>query len=432
MSFVLSKSRRTFVVALLSGLLIVQLLGLGVWWLAWSQGQPTILPLVVPLDEADDWGGVIAAFEAENPDIRLELVQGSYDTDQVKAIYSADLSTGTPQHDLIYMDVIWTPWFASEGWLHDLSDQFSPLELDGFLASELSAGRYQGGLYRMPFRADVGLLLYDTSLLERVDDAPPDDLADLVRDARAVQRQNATSWGYLWQGREYEGLVTNFVEVLYGYGGFWIDSDTQEVGLDQEAAIAAANFLASTIQQEISPPFVTSYSETESFNQFVAGESLFLRSWTYFWQKANRNDSPLQGKVGVASIVAAANQTARACRGGWGFGLAQNAAHPEEAKRAISFLTSATAQRDFVLASGHLPSRVALFEDAEILEKYPFFPDVLEDLEQNSVFRPQIPQYDQVSRILQSHLWQMLTEQTTPEAAMQAAATETRQLLAGN
>ncbi len=419
------KAPHHLAIACLTGLLLAQLLGLAAWWWTWPQAQPTLLSFVVPLDEAAAWQPLIAEFEAQNPDIRLQLVEGTYSTDQVKAIYSADLSSGSPQHDLVYMDVVWLPWFASEGWLQDLSTLLPEDELAAFIPSELAAGRYGDRLYRLPFRADVGLLFYNTNLLAQVGAEPPQTFADLVAQAQGTQAQG-TTWGYLWQGREYEGLVANFVEVLAGHGGFWLEPSTEEVGLDQPAAIAAAQFLADTIRQGISPQLVTSYGETASFNQFLDGQSLFVRNWPAFWQLAQQEESPLQHQVNLAPMVATSGRRSQACRGGWGFGIPRNAAHPQAAERAITYFTSAAAQRQFVLGSAHLPSRTALFETPEIVAQYPFFPQILEILEHNSVFRPQIPQYDQVSRILQAHLWQVLVGQTTPEAAMTAAAAETR------
>lgn len=416
-------------IAFLAGLLLVQLLGLTIWWVRWPQLNPTVLSFVVPLDEAAGWQRLIDEFEKQNTDVRLQLVEGTYNTDQVKAIYAADLSGGNPQHDLVYMDVVWLPWFASEGWLQDLSDLLPSEELTAFLPSELAAGRYQETLYRLPFRADVGLLFYNRTLMEQLGVEPAQTFDQLVAQSQAVQAQGAAPWGYLWQGREYEGLVANFVEVLAGYEGFWIEPETGAVGLDQAAAIAATTFLADTIRQGISPQLVTSYSETESFNQFSQGQSLFMRNWPSFWQQVNQSDSSVQGQVGLAPVVAASGLAAQACRGGWGFGIAQNAAHPEAARRAIAFFTSAAEQKRFVLESGHLPSRSALYADPEIVARYPFFPEMLETLENHSIFRPQIPQYDEASRILQEHLWQALVGQATPQDAMEEAAKKTRKVL---
>lgn len=417
-------------IAFLAGLLLVQLLGLAVWWVRWPSLGPTPLSFVVPLDEVAAWQPLVDAFREQNPDIRLELAERNYDTDQTKAVYAEDLSRGSPQYDVVYMDVVWLPWFASEGWLQDLSDLLPEEDLAKFLPSELAAGRYQDNLYRLPFKADLGLLFYNQALMAELGVEPAQTFEELLAQSQRVQAQSQVPWGYLWQGRQYEGLVVNFVEVLAGYGGFWIEPSTGAVGLDQAAAIAAATFLADTIRQGVSPPLVTSYGETESFSQFLGGQSLFVRNWPHFWKRANQNDSPLAGQVGLASVVAAAGRAPQGCRGGWGFGIAQNAAHPEAARRAIAFLTSAAAQRQFVLDLAHLPSRTDLYTDPEITAQYPFFPEILDALENNSVFRPQIPQYDQASSILQTYLWQVLVGDATAENAMRAAAAETRALLA--
>ncbi|MBE9160344.1 ABC transporter substrate-binding protein [Nodosilinea sp. LEGE 06152] len=419
-------------IAFLAGLLLVQLLGLAVWWASWPPVVPTTLSFVVPSGEAATWEPLIANFREQNPDIRLELVQGDYDTDEAKAIYSADLRSRRPKFDLVYMDVVWLPWFASEGWLQDLSDLLSEEELAKFLPSELAAGRYQDTLYRLPFRADLGLLFYNQALMADLGVEPAQTFEALMAQSQRAQALGLVPWGYLWQGRSYEGLVVNFVEVLAGYGGFWIEPSTGAVGLDQAAAIAAANFLADTIRQGVSPQLVTSYGETETFSQFLAEQSLFVRNWPYFWKRANQNDSPLAGQVGLASVVAAAGRAPQGCRGGWGFGIAQNTAHPEAARRAIAFFTSAAAQQHFVLDSAYLPSRTDLYTDPKIVARYPFFPEVLEALENASVFRPSIPQYDKAAEILRNHLTEVLVGDITAEKAMRAAAAETRELLAAS
>lgn len=75
-----------------------------------------------------------------------------------------------------------------------------------------------------------------------------------------------------------------------------------------------------------------------------------------------------------------------------------------------------------------MPSRKSLFNDPQIVEKYPYYPQLLTVVE-NSVLRPPIAQYAQASDILQRYLSAALTQTMTPENAMKKAATETRQLL---
>jgi multiple sugar transport system substrate-binding protein len=84
-------------------------------------------------------------------------------TEKLKEFYTINFRSGNP-YDLIYMDVIWVSEFANKGWLMDLSDQISAKELAQFLESNVAAGRYNSGLYRIPFRSDIGLLYYRKDL----------------------------------------------------------------------------------------------------------------------------------------------------------------------------------------------------------------------------------------------------------------------------
>ncbi len=413
----------------------LQILILLILLITWPAAPPVNLTLVVPTSEANHWSSLIKEFETENRDIQISLVevenhQGDL-TEKLKEFNTINFRTGNP-YDLIYMDIIWVSEFAKKGWLMNLSNRISPKQLREFLDSDVAAGRYNSGLYRIPFRSDLGLLYYRKDLLERAGYQPPKTFQQLLQISKNLQKQGATQWGYLWQGRQYEGLSAMFVEVLHGYGGFWIKPSTLEVGLDQPEAIAAVRFLVRTIDEKISPPEVVSYSEDESFSEFQQGNAVFLRNWPFVWAQANAKDSPIRGKVGIQPMMLhAEGHSGGSCNGSWGLGIAKASKHPNQAWRAIAYLTSAKAQRQFILETGHVPSRKSLFSEPEISNKYSHFPELSQALK-NSVSRPPVPEYDQASKILQRYLNEALRKQRSPEQAMKAAAAETRKLLNSN
>ena len=220
-----------------------------------------------------------------------------------------------------------------------------------------------------------------------------------------------------------------FVEILEGFGGFWVNPETLEVGLDKPEAIQAVEFLKSTIDKGISPPGVPTYQEEETRRLFQSGDVVFLRNWPYVWPLANEESSKIKGKFGIKPMVHASGKTSGACLGGWGLGISKTSKHPEEAWRAIQYLTSAEAQRPYIIETGYLPSRKELFTDPEIVSKYSHYPQLLEVAE-STVLRPPIAQYAQVSDILQRYLSAALTNsRLTPEKAMKSAADETRAVL---
>ncbi len=390
--------------------------------LGYTLSRPVTLTFMVPASEfkAAPWLSLIEEFQEQNRDIKIRLKKGSNNSGELQKLNASALRSG--YYDLAYMDIIWVPKFAKAGLLRDLSDRISNEELAKFLPSDVDGGRYEGKLYRIPLRSDVGMLYYRKDLLEE----PPETFEQLLQMARTLQKQRAVPWGYVWPGQQYEGLVATFVEILQGYGGFWINSITREVGLDHPEAVEVVEFLRGTIEQGISPTAVTGYQEEQAHNLFLQGKAVFLRDWPNVWALAK--DSPVRGKIAIKPMVHAPGNSSGACKGGWGFGIAAKTRHPEAAWKAIKFFTSAAAERQLVLETGYLPSRRSLFIDPQIVGRYSHFPKLLEVIE-NSVLRPLIPQYDQASEILQRYLSDALTGRLSPKEAMEAAAKQTRQLM---
>ncbi|MEM7555375.1 MAG: ABC transporter substrate-binding protein [Cyanobacteria bacterium P01_A01_bin.84] len=391
--------------------------------------QPVALNLLMTAPDAQPWKqGIIKTFEAKHPNISINIIEGPNATNLLEDLYTSAFILGDSPYDLINMDVIWTPKFAAAGWLLDLTDKISVDKLKEFSSKDVEGGRYEGKLYRIPMRSDVGMLYYRKDLLNSANLKPPENFADLIKISQNLQQQRTIEWGYLWQGKQYEGLAAMFVEVLEGMGGYWVKPDTLEVGLDKPETIEAINFLKTTVKEKVSPSGVTTYQEEETRRIFQNGRALFLRNWPYVWSEAQKEDSPIKGKIAIKPMVGNGSNSGGACLGGWGLGIAKSSRHPKEAMMAIEYFTSEEAQREFVLEAGFVPSRRSLFTDPEIVTKYPHYPELLKVVDK-AVLRPPIAQYAQASDILQRYLSAALTGTQTPEDAMKAAANETRRLL---
>jgi multiple sugar transport system substrate-binding protein len=415
----------------LIGILITFLLifKLGILPITLAQ-QPITLTLLMLAPEVKAWQEVlIKNFEEKHPNIRIQIIEGPNAPDLYENLYTSAFILGDSPYDLINMDVVWATKFAAAGWIQDLSDRITDEQLKAFLDKDVAAGRYEGKLYRIPLRSDAGMLYYRKDLLEKYAIQPPETFDELIKISQELQAKKATKWGYVWQGRQYEGLSAMFVEILEGFGGFWVNPETKEVGLDQPEAIKAVKFLKNTIQTGISPAGVTTYQEEDTRRLFQNGDAIFLRNWPYVWPLANDEASKVKDKIGIKPMIHAPGVKSGACLGGWGLGIAKTSKHPEQAWKAIEYFTSVEAQRPYILKTGYLPSRKELLTDSKILQKYPHYSQFLEVVE-NTVLRPPIAQYAQVSDILQRYLSAAFTNPSlSPEQAMKSAARETRLVL---
>src|SRR5919202_5612480 len=392
--------------------------------------QPVTLTLLMLAPEVQAWNEVlIKNFEKENPGIRIQLVEGPNAPDLYENLYTSAFILGDSPYDLVNMDVVWASKFAAAGWLSDLSNRITDEELKAFVDQDVETGRYKGKLYRIPIRSDVGMLYYRKDLLEQAGAKPPETFEDLINISKQLQEKKAIPWGYVCQGAQYEGLPAMFVEVLKGMGGFWVNPETKEVGLDKPEAIKAVEFLRSVIAQGISPPGVTTYREEDTRRLFVNGQTAFLRNWPYVWALANEDASKIKDRVGMKPMVHVPGGTGGACLGGWGMGISKTSKHPEEAWKAIQYFTSKEPQLRFALETGNILSRRDLFTDPKMIATYPHYPP-LQKVVESAVLRPPIAQYAQASDILQRYLNAALSNRSlSAEKAIKSAADETRRLL---
>lgn len=408
-------------------LLVIFLVALAVQFAvpAWTQ-QPVVIKTLIRADEAQQLASLVTKFNQQHSDIKFEIVEAPSDSNQVEDLYTSSFLLGNSPYDVVYMDIVWTPKFAAAGWLRDLSDRLSPESAEKYLEGDIAGGMYQDKLYRLPFRSDAGMLYYRQDLLDQAGYEPPETFGELLEISQDLQQQGLVDWGYVWQGKQYEGLAAMFVEILQGSGGFWVEPNTLEVGLDRPEAVKAVEFLRRAIAQGVSPPGVTTYAEEETRLLFQNGRAVFLRNWPYVYSLAL--DSQIAGKYSIKPMVHAVGKDSGATLGGWGLGIAQSSKHPDAAWEVIEFLSSRESQQEFILDTGFVPSRIALFNDPEIVAKYNYYPKLLEVV-QSSALRPPIPQYAQASDILQRYLSAAITGNLSPEQAMETAARETRNLL---
>ncbi|MBI2900207.1 MAG: ABC transporter substrate-binding protein [Planctomycetes bacterium] len=376
------------------------------------------------LDQPDSggaWKEIIARFEAAHPGVHVELVEGPPATNVREDMYATSFLSGDGTYDLAYMDVIWVSKFAAQGWLRPLDDRLPPAARADFFPGDIEGATWQGRLYRVPMRSDAGMLYYRTDLVKK----PPETFEELAAAARELQKPPGL-WGFVFQGRQYEGLVCAFLEVLRGFGGDVLD-EKGEVALDRPEAVRALEWFAGTVKT-ISPEGVTTYQEEEARHAFQEGRAVFMRNWPYAWSRLQQEGSAVRGKVGIVPMVHAPGCASSATLGGWGFGISSSARYPEEAWAFIEFATRPEQQRLFHFRNGAVPARRSLFEDPEILKESPHYPELRRIL-QAARPRPVHPRYPQISDAFQSHLSAALVGREAPAEALRRAAEKIRAVL---
>lgn len=365
-------------------------------------------------DAAQDW--------ARRTGHELQIVSAPNDASERLALYQQWLSAGSDQVDVLQIDVIWPGLLGRHlldlrPYSHGVEQQHFP----SFIANNTVAGR----LVAMPWFANAGLLFYRRDLLQKYGRPVPRTWDALSRTAREIQDGERAAgqgrmWGYVWQGRAYEGLSCNALEWVASHGGGHVVEPDGRISIDNPRAAQALRTAASWVGS-ISPTAVLNYAEEESRGVFQAGNAVFMRNWPYAWALAQAPGSAIRGRVGVALLPAgSAGGEPAATLGGESLAVSKYSTHPAEAAELVLYLTSAAVQKDRALRGAFNPTLEALYGDAQIVQANPFMGE-LRDAFTHAVARPTTVtgrRYNQVSHEFWNGVHDVLGGRVAPEQAL--------------
>jgi len=339
------------------------------------------------------------------------------------ALFQQMLAAHAVDIDVFQLDVVWSGILSEH--LIDLTP-YVGTALSGHLPAILDAARAHGRLVALPWYADVGMLYYRKDLLDKHHAAVPrtwDDLAKTAKRIQVAERAAGDSklWGFVFQGRAYEGLTCNALEWIASRGGGSIVATDGTVRADTPAARAAVADAAGWVN-DIAAPGVLNYAEEEARALFQSGHAVFMRNWPYAWALANAPDSPVHDRVGIAALPAGegANGRSVGTLGGAQLSVSRYSPHAAAAAQLVTYLTSAEEQKRRAVAGGYNPTIGALYHDPDVLAAHPFF-SLLQPLIERAVARPAGSvgtRYNQVSNKIWSAVHRALAHQRSAPAAL--------------
>lgn len=188
------------------------------------------------------WKELVAAFNAEHPDIKLELSPAGR-LDQTEKLYLM-LAGGSP------VDVVWTDaaiivQYAQADLLEELSPYIakSSLDLTNYPPGGFHENTYAGGLYAFPSETMTYLFFYNQDLFDRAGVAYPNNdwtVDEFLDIARQINRPEDGIYAY--HNVIPEG-ITLVLPWIWGFGGEWFSEDLRRSELNSDGSLAGQQFL---------------------------------------------------------------------------------------------------------------------------------------------------------------------------------------------
>lgn len=352
------------------------------------------------------------------------------------ALYQQLLAAKSPDIDVFQIDVIWPGILANH--FIDLTDKIPADEIDQNFKVIVENNTVGGKLVAMPWFTDAGMLYYRKDLLEAAGKQPPQTWQELTAIATELQAKaraegNDRMWGFVYQGKAYEGLTCNALEWVDSFGGGQIVDADGKITVDNPKAAEALTWAATTVGK-ISPEGVLNYSEEEARGVFQSGNAIFMRNWPYAWALGQAADSPIKDKIGVAALPAGGPDGKRAgALGGWQLAVSAYSKHPDLAADLVRYLTSKDEQKRRAIEGSYNPTVESLYKDPDVLAAVPFFGSLYEVFT-SAVARPSRVtglKYNQVSSEFFNTVHEVLSGQSEAPAGLAALSKKLDRLSRG-
>ena len=346
------------------------------------------------------------------------------------------LAAGSSEIDVFQIDVAWSGILAEH--LLDLQPWAQGRTAAPFAALQSSA-EVRGRQVGIPWFADAGVLYYRRDLLARYGERVPQTWRELTATAARIQQRERAAghpglWGFVWQGRTYEGLTCNALEWVASFGGGTVVDAQGHVTIHNAQAARALTLAASWVNT-ISPEGVLNYGEEEARGVFQSGNAVFMRNWPYAWSLVNSAGSQVRGQVGMAALPAGDAPAGRpvATLAGSLLAVNRNSRHTALAADLVLHLTSVAEQKHRAMEASYNPTVPALYADPQVLHDAPYLGE-LADTFSHAVARPSAAvgsKYNRVSLAFANAVHSVLAGESPADARLQALDDQLRRMRRG-
>ena len=317
-------------------------------------------------------------------------------------IWQQHLAAHSPDIDVYQVDIVW-PGLLGPHFI-DLKPHMTPERRAQYIPALLDGATVDEKIVSLPWYLQISLFYYRKDLLDKYKLAVPQTWDDVEKASKIIMAGekaagNKELWGFVFQGKAYEGLTCNALDWISSHKGGGTIVDAQgRVTINNPAAIAIVDKIAKWIGT-ISPTGVLNYEQDECRGIFQSGKSIFMRNWSYAWSLLNDKGSPVAGKVGIAPMPKGGiDGQSTGMLGGWNLAVSKYSTNQKDAIDLALYLTSEEELRRRALDHGYYPGMLKLYSEAKILAMSPMV-KVMLDILKNASIRPAAQTGDKYSQV---------------------------------
>lgn len=384
---------------------------------------------------------VLPEFEAQNPDITVEVIDYDFTDEEYREQIALDFSLGEGT-DLASFDGFWVPEFVSAGLIKPMNQVAGPQvdEWEGW--DHIPSGiqeilSYEGERYGIAAGTDVRLIYYRTDLFEQAGIEVPwqptswDDIlaaADQLKTSGVETPLQIDGGTYMGEATTMQG----YFMLLLGAGSHMYDFEQNKWIVSSPHILETLNLYAQIYQQDQlgNPDFqLTETGRNDSFTAFKEGRIGIYVEGDFLWRSVTAPNNVDYGIPNRDEVVAWAlmpaiepgagyrGQDFVTISGGTGWVINPNTPNPDAAWKLLSFLSS----RESAEARLVIETRIS-FRDDVAIDADPVLKAMADSALPLTTVRPLLPEYPLISYEAQLMTERVISGEMTPEEAMAAYA----------
>lgn len=363
------------------------------------------------------------AFEEAHPNIELKLTRMPYEGLKQQVIAGV---AGDAAPDLMRMDIVWVPEFASQGALMDVSQKegFEELKASVF-EGPLQTNYYEGGYYGVPVNTNTKIAVYNKATLEEagLTEAPKtmDELA-----AAAETLKGKGKYGIGISGIHAWGLGPWF----WSLGGTITNEDYSKVDgyLNSEASVKALETIVEWNNKGYVLPVMLG-GEPGTWDGLKSGEYLMTDDGPWFFS-IMMNEVEASGfdpmEKTVRGLMPEGPGGSRSVIGGEDLVIFANSKHPEEAWTFAKWML--TEEPQMMMAElGLIPTNTKAADSMTQLD-IPFIAEYVKQLE-TALPRTPVAQWGEMEGIFNLAFEKAIRGEEKPKDALDEAVKQIEAIL---
>lgn len=410
-------------ITLALGLLIVGLLSISV---VAAQEEIVLRALIRP-DEGGNVARYAQQFEEETG-ISVEVDFTSWAEIYTKTVTT--LAGGGGGYDIVFIPSANAVEFASGGWFLPIDEAIPEDEQALWLEPVVDLYTYEDELIAMPWYAGGAHFVVNTAILEAagIDPATLETWEDVSAACASIIEADPDVYCYTPSARHPGDFYYNWGTMAASSGESVINDDGSPNF--EETGLAAFQFLRDGADAGWLNPAGAAMDDYETLIEFGTGSTAMMINSTWSVTQATQNPE-ISTVTDNSQIMLIPGWEGGPRSGGYlyagGLGILQTSEHPEEALAFLQLLTSEEAQKQHAIDGANMPTRVSLYEDADIAEAWPGF-EVLAEQLTFGFFPPQVTWFEEWRLSSASATQDVIAGRRTPQEAVDFLVSELARL----